>query len=1645
MTILKGDIPMKSHKTSRTVIGLFVAVMMLSLPMTAMAAEVMVYTGDTGPGTDPMCSGAAENWVAVTTGNALTWSDNDILSFNYRFESDEDPTFGNRDHAGIRVTGGGIAQTAIVDATDGSMNPSPPLMNTTGTKTAYVRLSCGGASCTGDLEIYAANASNCWTDSALWVDDATVSTTGTPATQRLVSIADESNKEENNPITFTVSLDQSSGSDITISYTTVDGTATAPSDYDTTTGTVTIEDGDTSATFDVELNDNNDQPPNEYFTVVLTGVVSGPGTILDGTGIGWITQNDNTRPVWNAGVPYEVWIDEFAPDGTLVTTGWYVSDPDPLPPENTLTYTITGGDPKAGDLVDYAVAFEIDSATGGIRVKTSSELDYTKLQTETGNDYFKLNKVRVDDAFGQRVEDEIWIHLNPITDIRAFNDDYHVAEGGTLTVSLPAAGLLGNDATDPPTAANEAVTTDEDIAHTFSSADFSAGYTDQDGDAFAGIRLTSIESAGDLEFNGSDVVGGEFISTADLTAGRLVFTPGTDENGSPYATFGFVVYDGTNWSTSAYTMTIDVTPINDKPTADDQPGATATEDVQKMFTLTGADNDPELSQTLTYIITALPATGSLRDEAASAVIGPGDLPFALTDDDVYFITALHDTGGQNFQFKVNDGGGGTEESDPATVTIAITAVNDSPTAADESVGTNEDTAISFTAGDFSASYADVEGDLFAGIRLTSIESAGDLEFNGGDVVGGEFISEADLTAGRLVFTPVADENGSPYATFGFVVYDGTDWSASAYTMTVDVTPVNDKPTADDQPGATATEDVQEMFTLTGDDSDPELSQTLTYIISALPATGSLRDEAASAVIGPGDLPFALTDDDVYFTTALHDTSGQNFQFKVNDGGGGTEESDAATVTIAVTPVNDAPVAVDDHYSVIVSYTTDEDTPKTFNNPGNRLLDNDTDVEGDVLEVTAPFPTATTNGAVITVSSGSKGSFTYNPAGSATIQALDAGDTLDDTFTYSIYDDGVPSETSNTATATIRVTGVNDDPNIVSVDDPVTDDEGNLVTINITITDVDSSSWTYWVDWDGDGLNDGGDEELPGETSKTVALTHTYTDDFSGTIDVTVTDNNGGSDGTTSVVTISNVNPVADAGLYAIDEGQDLVLDGSGTTDAGAGDSLSYAWDLDNDAVYDDALGVGPTVLWADIVALGLSSDGTAHTIGLQVTDDDGGSHTATTTLTINNLSPLAAHGGAYTIDEGQDLVLDGSGSSDPGGDSISYAWELSGDALYDDATGATPTVPWATLAGFGLASDGSAIPIGLEVTDPEPLTNVAITNLTINNLAPTANAGGPYTIDEGDDLVLAGSGSDPNPNETLTYSWDLNNDGTFGDAGLSADSGTVTWAQLGALAPPVNNDGSYNITLRVSDDVTSTDSTVTVTITNVAPTANAGGPYTINEGDDLVLSGSGGDANANDTLTYEWDLNGDADFTDATGASPTVTWAQLQALGIDNEGSGTMTLRVSDDDTSTTDSTTGTMLNVAPSADANTGAAYSISEGDDLVLAGSGSDPNSNDTLTYTWDINGDGTFGDAGITASTGTVTWAQLIALGINDTGSPYNVVLRVFDGVDTTDSAAEPLTVANTAPSADANTGAAYSINEGDDGRCQHRRGLQHQRRR
>ena len=121
-------------------------------------------------------------------------------------------------------------------------------------------------------------------------------------------------------------------------------------------------------------------------------------------------------------------------------------------------------------------------------------------------------------------------------------------------------------------------------------------------------------------------------------------------------------------------------------------------------------------------------------------------------------------------------------------------VNRPPTASASTVTATESTDHPFAVADFGFSDTDA-GDVLAGVKVTSLPATGfgSLELDGNVLTAADLpqaVTEAQLGAGELVFRPVAGQFRDGYATFGFRVNDGTEDSADAAVMTVDVDPAS---------------------------------------------------------------------------------------------------------------------------------------------------------------------------------------------------------------------------------------------------------------------------------------------------------------------------------------------------------------------------------------------------------------------------------------------------------------------------------------------------------------------------------------------------------------------------------------------------------------------------------------------------------------------------------------------------------------------------------------------------------------------------------------------------------------------------------------------------------------------------------------
>ena len=261
-----------------------------------------------------------------------------------------------------------------------------------------------------------------------------------------------------------------------------------------------------------------------------------------------------------------------------------------------------------------------------------------------------------------------------------------------------------------------------------------------------------------------------------------------------------------------------------------------------------------------------------------------------------------------------------------------------------------------------------------------------------------------------------------------------------------------------------------------------------------------------------------------------ETDTDSFTYRANDG---DLESNAATVTITINGVNDAPVAVDDTGS------TDEDTALVVAAPG--VLTNDTDVEGDSLTVVKVNGLAANVGTPVTLASARSSRSTptarsrYDPNGS--FESLDTGETDTDSFTYRASDGDLES---NAATVTITINGVNDAP--VCEDVTLTTSEDTVGTTAPDCTDVEGDTLTYAIV--AQPTNGSAAVNLDGHLEYTPNL------NFNGSDSFTYKANDGTVDSNTAnvAVTVTEVNDAPVAGTLTLTP-DSIDENGSTTRDA----------------------------------------------------------------------------------------------------------------------------------------------------------------------------------------------------------------------------------------------------------------------------------------------------------------------------------------------------------------------------------------------------------------------------------------------------------------------------------------------------------------
>ncbi|MFW1382206.1 tandem-95 repeat protein [Vibrio parahaemolyticus] len=414
------------------------------------------------------------------------------------------------------------------------------------------------------------------------------------------------------------------------------------------------------------------------------------------------------------------------------------------------------------------------------------------------------------------------------------------------------------------------------------------------------------------------------------------------------------------------TVSVDVTPVNDAPVAKDDI-ATTQEDTAVTIDVLPNDTDVDGDK--------------LSIQSASVPEAQGKVE--IVDGKLVFTPAENFNGDAEITYTVTDGA----LTDQATVKVTVNAVNDTPVV--ESNIADQALAEDFTPYtiDLNTAFSDVDN------------VDGELTFS----VSGNSNIQVAIVNGIATITPTADWNGSETLTF-----TATDPSGESISQTVNFTvaPVADI-VAD---SVTVVEDTPTIIKVLGNDTFEGDDKVVSLDTNNGPANGTVS-------INP-DGSVTYTPNDNYHGT-------DSFTYIVTSG----SVSESTTVSVDVTPVNDAPVAKDD------IATTQEDTAVTID-----VLPNDTDIDGDKLSIqSASVPEA--QGKVEIVD----GKLVFTPAENFNGHAE---------ITYTVTDGQLTDE----AKVTVTVNPVDDAPTIkVDAVESITEDAVSTDTIVATLEVADTDT------------------------------------------------------------------------------------------------------------------------------------------------------------------------------------------------------------------------------------------------------------------------------------------------------------------------------------------------------------------------------------------------------------------------------------------------------------------------------------------------------------------------------------------------------------------------------------------------------------
>lgn len=819
------------------------------------------------------------------------------------------------------------------------------------------------------------------------------------------------------------------------------------------------------------------------------------------------------------------------------------------------------------------------------------------------------------------------------------------------------------------------------------------------------------------------------------------------KNGSPYAAGSGAAFSFTPDDNGTYVVTFAVT--------DDDTGVgTATE------TITVNNVDPVINSS-NLSVAAVNENGSVTLSGTYSDVGTADTHTLTIDwgDGSAPETVAIAGGAFSVNHQYLDDNPTNTSSDLNTITLTVT---------DDDLGTDGDTqavTVDNVAPTVSINGAPVSGPEGTSIVLTStVTDPGTQDtFTYSWSVTKDGNPFASGTNSSLTFTP--DDNGT--YVVNLTVTDDDTGVGMATAQTISVTNVDPQlNNLDLQPVVI---DENGVATLTGTYSDAGSADTHTLTIDwgdggapeivavsggAFSITHTYLDDYGAGPINAFNVNVTLTDDDL-----------------------GTAVSSGAIVVQNVAPVID---------SLVLNASISEGGVVTVNGTYHDTGTLDTHT------LVINWGDGSTTGPIV-VSGGSFGPITHtyvddNPSGTSS-------DLYTVTATLTDDDTGTDIETS--------LVLVNDvAPSVVITGAPVSSPEGTAMILGSTVTDpglADTFTYAWSVTKDG----------LPYASGSSTGFTFTPDDNGLYVVTLNVTDDDLLMGSATAAITVTNVNPVLgvlNLTSSTISENGSTTLSGT-YTDAGSADThtLTVNW---GDGTADQVQVVSGgtfnlTHQYLDDNPTGTASD--VNTISVTVTDDDGGSASSTTSVTVNNVAPTATIVGAPASgNEGTAINLS-STVTDPGTqDTITTAWSVTKNGNpYSSGSGST----------FSFTpDDNGTYVVTFTATDDDTGVGTDVETITINNVAPTAGISGPGLVVTGQPVTYTLTATDVSPvdqaaNFTFNIDWDGNGSTDQTIVGPSGTQVTHTFADAGAVTVRVtatDKDGGVSAAATLPVTVAST-------------------------------------------------------------------------------------------------------------------------------------------------------------------------------------------------------------------------------------------------